>query len=267
VKLALSFVSALLFMAPAYAADESAYDDLISAASAQYHVDFELIKAVIKQESAFNPNAGSSAGAVGLMQLTPIALEEINLSGIDRTDPAQNIDAGTKYLAQMLAAHNGNVVLALASYNAGPGAVANYGGVPPYNETIDYVHNIAGFYAAYGGPILDTSSVPPAGSGSSGGRSPGTSPLSLTPTVYADSAEILKKFEAYSGVSTTTMSGFFRGILVALSMFFAGLQILFFWSDAVTKGKNGFDALFKALVYSLRTLGVVVVLFSFISTT
>jgi soluble lytic murein transglycosylase-like protein len=98
----------------------------------------ELIHAVIEAESAYDPNAVSSAGAVGLMQLMPATARRFGVS--DRTDPEQNIDAGANYLRKLLSMFDNDVKLAIASYNAGEGAVMKYGRtIPPYRETQQYV--------------------------------------------------------------------------------------------------------------------------------
>ncbi|WP_426750522.1 transglycosylase SLT domain-containing protein [Myxococcus sp. Y35] len=124
------------------------YDNLINEMSRKYDVPARLIKAVIQQESAFNPNARSGAGAVGLMQLMPGTASDLGVT--NRTDPRQSIEGGTKYLSQQLKRFNGDVRLALAAYNAGPGNVSKYGGVPPFKETQDYVRKITGWYNGAG---------------------------------------------------------------------------------------------------------------------
>jgi soluble lytic murein transglycosylase-like protein len=117
-----------------------AYDDIVGEAAAKYHLDPRMIKAVMQAESAFNAMAVSPVGALGLMQLMPDVAAELGVS--DPLDPRQNIMAGAKYLKQLLDSHNGNVRLALASYNAGPGNVAKYRAIPPFRETRDYVKRV-----------------------------------------------------------------------------------------------------------------------------
>jgi soluble lytic murein transglycosylase-like protein len=124
------------------------YDSLIQAAAQKYGVDPALLKGLIKQESDFNPSAGSSAGAQGLCQLMPGTARSL---GTNPLDPAQSIDAGAKYLRQQLDTFGGDPRKALAAYNAGPGAVQRYGGVPPYAETQNYVQKVMAYADQYRG--------------------------------------------------------------------------------------------------------------------
>jgi soluble lytic murein transglycosylase-like protein len=122
-----------------------AYDDIVDEAAAMYKLDPRFIKAVMEAESAFNAMAVSPVGALGLMQLMPEVAKELGVT--DPLDPRQNIMAGAKYLKQLLDAQGGNVRLALASYNAGPGNVAKYRAIPPFKETRNYVKKVTALLA------------------------------------------------------------------------------------------------------------------------
>ena len=125
------------------------FDRLIQAACTRYGVEFELVKAVIKAESAFNPWAISRAGARGLMQLIPETAADHGVADIH--SPRQNIEGGVRHLRLLLERFDGNVALTLAAYNAGAGAVDKYNGIPPYQETQQYVRKVLRFRESYHG--------------------------------------------------------------------------------------------------------------------
>jgi soluble lytic murein transglycosylase-like protein len=137
------------------------YADQINAAARSNGVEPALLAALVRQESNFNANAVSPAGARGLTQLMPGTAAELGVS--DPLDPAQALDGGAKYLKQMLERFDGDERLALAAYNAGPGAVQRFGGVPPYAETQAYVEKVAGYADAYRrGAVSSTVAAAPA---------------------------------------------------------------------------------------------------------
>lgn len=119
-------------------------EPVISPAATKYGLDPNLVAAVIWAESSGDPNAVSTKGARGLMQLMPGTAREMGVA--DVLDPRQNVDGGSRYLRLMLDHHDGDLSLALAAYNAGPDAVRKYGGVPPYRETRDYVGRVMRVY-------------------------------------------------------------------------------------------------------------------------
>jgi len=122
-------------------------DSAIEQAAARHNVDPNLVRAVVKVESNFNPNAVSRKGAMGLMQLMPATARQLKVK--NPFDPEQNVDAGVRHLKQLLESYGGDVKLTLAAYNAGAGAVARSSGVPRYAETQNYVRRITNLY--YGG--------------------------------------------------------------------------------------------------------------------
>ncbi|MFZ0278874.1 MAG: lytic transglycosylase domain-containing protein [Candidatus Sulfotelmatobacter sp.] len=119
-------------------------DSAIEAAAARHNVDPNLVRAVVKVESNFNPNAVSRKGAMGLMQLMPSTARQLKVR--NPFDPAQNVDAGVRHLKQLLESYDGDIKLTLAAYNAGAGAVARSSGVPAYAETQNYVRRITNLY-------------------------------------------------------------------------------------------------------------------------
>lgn len=118
--------------------------NMISQISKKHGVDEKLVKALIQQESGFNPKAKSHCGAMGLMQLMPGTAKTLGVT--NAFNPVQNVDGGVRHLKWLLSKYNGNKILALAAYNAGSGAVDKYDGVPPYAETQNYVKKILANY-------------------------------------------------------------------------------------------------------------------------
>ncbi len=129
---------------PAKPIVKAPYRELVEAAAARYKVDADLITSVIAVESNFDPKALSPKNARGLMQLLPETAERLGVQNI--YDPQENIDAGTRYLRELLQRYNNDLALALAAYNAGPERVQQYGRVPPFAETLSYVRRVKRSY-------------------------------------------------------------------------------------------------------------------------
>jgi soluble lytic murein transglycosylase-like protein len=130
-----------------HALNPTQIDDLVSSASQTNHVDPGLVRAILMAESAGNPSAISGAGAEGLMQLMPGTAAGCGIG--NPFDPQENVQCGASYLHGLLSRYHGNVTKAVAAYNAGPGAVDAYGGVPPYAETRAYVTRVITAYQSY----------------------------------------------------------------------------------------------------------------------
>jgi soluble lytic murein transglycosylase-like protein len=143
-------ISAANFRGPL--ATSADIDTAIEQAAARHNVDPNLVRAVVKVESNFNPNAVSRKGAMGLMQLMPATARQLKVK--NPFDPEQNVDAGVRHLKQLLESYGGDVKLSLAAYNAGSGAVARSSGVPHYAETQNYVRRITNLY--YGGSVFES---------------------------------------------------------------------------------------------------------------
>lgn len=123
------------------------YDDVITEASERFGVSFSLLKAIIKAESDFDPQAVSKKGAMGLMQIMPQNFKLLGLK--DPFDPTQNIHAGARYFKQLYDRFDGKLALSLAAYNAGPTAVDRYKTIPPFEETEEYVKRVLRYYYNY----------------------------------------------------------------------------------------------------------------------
>jgi flagellar hook-length control protein FliK len=167
-------------------AGSSEYDPLIEQAAARYGVDPAVLHGLIQQESGFDPSAESSAGAAGLTQLMPGTAASLGVA--NPLDPVESIEGGARYLGQLMTQFGGNTEDALAAYNAGPGAVQQYGGIPPYAETQSYVSKVLGYAEAYRQSHL--SSAVAGTLGYTAGAPPGAPPGALvyTSALAPDSA-------------------------------------------------------------------------------
>ena len=130
-----------------FSVDSKNFDFLISEFAKKYEIDFALIKAMIRAESGFNPNAVSRKGAKGLMQLMPETALRMNVSNV--FNPKENIEGGVRYFKYLLSLFNNDLRLSLAAYNAGENLVSQLGTIPPYRETVDYVRKVLNFYQSY----------------------------------------------------------------------------------------------------------------------
>jgi soluble lytic murein transglycosylase-like protein len=128
-------------------AGSTPYDQLIGQSAARYGIDPAILHGLIQQESGFDPNATSSAGAMGLTQLMPGTASSLGVS--NPMNPAEAVEGGARYLSRLMGEFGGNTSEALAAYNAGPGAVKQYGGIPPYAETQSYVTKVLGYAEAF----------------------------------------------------------------------------------------------------------------------
>jgi len=126
---------------------DSGFTEVIATACERFAVDPALVRAVIKAESNFDPEAVSPKGAMGLMQLMPDTARDMGVA--DPFDPVENIQGGVGYLSQLLNSLNGDVSLALAAYNAGPTRVMSYKGIPPFRETLNYIDRVLSYYQRF----------------------------------------------------------------------------------------------------------------------
>lgn len=231
------------------------FDDFIAEASQAYGVDSRLIRSVIRQESQFDPNAQSAVGAQGLMQLMPDTASDMGVS--DRLDPRQNIMGGTRYLAQQLATNDGNVVLALAAYNAGPGRVQRYGGVPPFEETVTYIRRISGFLEESGYGALALSGLPESVSSTPASTSgPSYKPIN-TPSL----STVMASFEAAVGIQASAIRRGLVYALIVIILVWLSWQVLF----VVSGLREHQFSVTSSLIYIVRSLALASIFITFIS--
>lgn len=177
-------------------------EEIFETASSTYNIPLNLLLAVAKAESDFDPNCTSSSGAMGIMQLMPATAKELGVT--DAYDPEQNIMGGAKYLAENLKIFNGDTKLAVAAYNAGPGAVKKYDGIPPYAETQNYVKKVL----AYMNEDISVPDIDVSGSSSNTtSSSANNTPVVTAASLDDDAKEALKQMSASS--NTQIMSRLF----------------------------------------------------------
>lgn len=167
-------------------------DKAFQDAGSKYNLDPALLKAIADAESSFNPNAASGQGAIGLMQIMPDTAQSL---GVDPRDPVQSILGAAQYLRTLIDDFQGNPRLAIAAYNAGPGAVRKYNGIPPYKETQDYVQRVTDLVKKYQiqGSGQDQ--------GSDGASAPVATNLPQDANTMAEMLLMLTQFELYYALS------------------------------------------------------------------
>ena len=188
--------------------------EIFQKAADTYGVDVELLKAVAKQESNFNPNSTSSSGAMGIMQLMPATAEGLGVT--DAYDPYQNIMGGAKLLSNLLSKYNNDTSLALAAYNAGSGNVDKYGGIPPFEETQNYVPKVLGYYAE-GVTIPASADITASGSVSASQTAESLKNAINEFSSHESYTLFLKELENEMKVETNTTSTAYESLLSAAS--------------------------------------------------
>ena len=262
----------LVIQSSVFAVDESIWDEYIQSAADATGLDFHYIKSIVKTESSFREEvgngsvlstnaAGETIGAVGAMQIMPATGADLGYTVEQLSDPETNIMAGAQYLLQLSQSSNinGDLLLMAAGYNAGPGAVQQYGGVPPYSETVNYVQQVASSYASYTGVSLDTSGLP---TSTTSNPAIAATPT-LSPTTFGDISEALASFEGVTNISVASMNKIFKGMLVFLMMLLAGVQILFFWKEGTSQDDD--EVFANTFIFSMRALLLMSIMFVLIT--